>query len=186
MLTVARPGDFVLSRTNAPLVKVCLQLLRRGVRSCVKGRDVGKGILALVDKQHASSLPELLARVGAWFERESAKAMGIDDDKVAQERLDYVTDQADVVKVLAEDVSSLEELRAKLTTLFAEDGGHSVVCSSVHRAKGLESENVFMLVGTFRAGSLEEDNLSYVAITRSKQRLWRVTGFEPKRRAADC
>ena len=43
-----------------------------------------------------------------------------------------------------------------------------------------------MLVGTFRAGSLEEDNLSYVAITRSKQRLWRVTGFEPKRRAADC
>jgi superfamily I DNA/RNA helicase len=61
----------------------------------------------------------------------------------------------------------------------------SIMCSTVHRAKGLESENVFLLEGTFK-GLLEQDeegeeqNIVYVAVTRSKQRLWRVSGFERK------
>ena len=34
-------GDFVLSRKNAPLARVCLRLLRNGIRARIEGRDIG-------------------------------------------------------------------------------------------------------------------------------------------------
>jgi superfamily I DNA/RNA helicase len=54
------------------------------------------------------------------------------------------------------------------------DGG-CVVLSTVHKAKGLEWERVFMLKHTFgRWEGREEDNIMYVAITRSKSALMMV------------
>ena len=41
VLTEAKPGDFVLSRSNAPLLGLCLQFIKQGVRANIQGRDVG-------------------------------------------------------------------------------------------------------------------------------------------------
>jgi superfamily I DNA/RNA helicase len=46
-----------------------------------------------------------------------------------------------------------------------------ITCSSVHRAKGLEAERVFVLAKTLRTDNDEERNISYVAITRAKSSL---------------
>ena len=185
MVSLVAPKDFILSRTNAPLVKVCMALLQSGRRAYVKGRDIGKGIMTLVDRQGARDLEELEKFLRSWHARESEKAMKILDDKVAQERLDFVSDQLGVCLTIAEDVDTMEGFRAKLENLFRDDGGDAVVCSTVHRAKGLESANVFLLEGTFRGlddteKRGEEQNIVYVAVTRSKQRLWWVSGFETK------
>lgn len=185
MVALAAPKDFILSRTNAPLVKVCMSLLKRGQRAYVKGRDIGKGLMMLVDRQEARDLEELERFLRSWHEREVAKAMKIANDDVAQGRLDLIGDQLAVCLAIAEDVDSLEGFRLKLETLFRDDGGAAIMCSTVHRAKGLESENVFLLEGTFRGmedseKDSEEQNIVYVAVTRSKQRLWFVSGFERK------
>ena len=90
-------------------------------------------------------------------------------------------DVAGVVSALSEDVTTVSELRNKLSTLFVKEPGNSIVCSSTHKAKGLESRNVFLLSGTFqgkRSGETEERNLLYVAVTRSMNRLVWVSGFE--------
>ena len=182
MMTTVGPRDFVLSRTNAPLVKVCLGLLRAGKKANIKGRDIGKGILALINRQRAKNLEDLLTRLSAWHDREAKRAIANLTEKAAQNRLEFLDDQLAVVQTLAEDTDSLDDLRTKLTTLFADTDGTAIMCSTTHRAKGLESENVFLLEGTFRGrkgrNTDEEDNILYVAVTRSKQRLVWVSGFE--------
>jgi superfamily I DNA/RNA helicase len=141
--------------------------------------------MMLVDRQEARDLEELERFLRSWHEREVAKSMKIANDDVAQGRLDLIGDQLAVCLAIAEDVDSLEGFRLKLETLFRDDGGAAIMCSTVHRAKGLESENVFLLEGTFRGmedseKDSEEQNIVYVAVTRSKQRLWFVSGFERK------
>ena len=191
MVALAEPGDFILSRTNAPLIKICMTILRQGRKAYIRGRDIGKGILALVDRQGARDLVDLEERLRVWHSRESTRAMQIVDDDAAQARLDFVDDQLGVCLSLVEDVGSLKEFRVKLETGFSDAGGAAVMCSTVHKAKGLESENVFLLEGTFRGIGKEdevgeEQNIVYVAVTRSKQRLWWVSGFEKKARKREA
>ena len=48
MFREAREGDFVLSRTNAPLLKICLLFLRDGRRANIQGRDIGGKLAAML------------------------------------------------------------------------------------------------------------------------------------------
>ena len=56
-----------------------------------------------------------------------------------------------------------------------------VILSSVHKAKGLEWNRVWLLTETFRKGKgVEEDNIWYVAVTRAKQSLFLVGAGTPE------
>lgn len=181
LVTLAKPGDFILSRTNAPLVKICLSLLRAGKRASIRGRDIGKGIISLVDRQKARDLVSLAKKLSTWIDRETKRARASLKENAAEARIAYVQDAVGVISSLSEDVSTVAELRSKLGTLFVNEPGSGIVCSSTHKAKGLESPNVFVLTGTFtgkHSGEPEERNLLYVAVTRSMNRLVWVSGFE--------
>jgi hypothetical protein len=70
---------------------------------------------------------------------------------------------------LAEGAKSVEEIANKVRGLFEDDGlGEAglITCSSVHKAKGLEANRVFILMKTIRYHSQEERNIAYVAIDR--------------------
>jgi len=178
MIESARPADFILSRTNAPLVKICLSILRQGKKAIVRGRDLGRGIKSLVGRQKASDLPGLLGKLSDWKDRECKKAGRLPAKKMLA-RLDYVDDQFEVVEALARDCESLSGLKAMLDDLFSDNNvASSVICSTVHKAKGLESMNVYLLEDTFFKRKAkdddeqrEEENIMYVAVTRSKGRL---------------
>jgi len=181
LIHLAQPGDFILSRTNAPLVRVCLSLLRAGKSATIRGRDIGKNIVELVDRQKARDLVSLSKKLAVWVERESKRARASLTEGAAENRIAYVQDVVGVVSALCEDVATVAELRSKLYTLFVQEPGNSVICSSTHKAKGLEARNVYLLTGTFggkRSGETEERNLLYVAVTRSMNRLVWVSGFE--------
>jgi DNA helicase-2/ATP-dependent DNA helicase PcrA len=47
-IAMLKPGDMAICRVNAPLVSVAYSLIRRGIRPLVKGRDIGKGLKALI------------------------------------------------------------------------------------------------------------------------------------------
>jgi superfamily I DNA/RNA helicase len=174
----AREGDFVLSRTNAPLAGVCMALIRRGLSARIKGRELGNGLLLRLRQLQVKHFPDLEARVEEWRTEESARLAALDPD-LAAERLEALHDQADLLLALAEGLHSLPELEARIRALFVDDAERqAVMCSTVHRAKGLEAPRVFLLEGTFKSGKREEDNLRYVAITRAKAQLVWVEGFE--------
>ena len=78
----------------------------------------------------------------------------------------------------------MSEVSDKISRLFDDSDERSIVIiSTVHRAKGLEREDVFLLRSTFRVWldqmhlfdkPNEEANIAYVAATRSKKRLFIV------------
>lgn len=172
-LEASRSGDFILSRTNAPLASVCLALLRAGRPARIQGRDIGAGLSALVKKiaGRVVGIDGFLPRLAEWQSKEMRRLAALDaagKDVKALEQ--YVADQADTLTELAAGLSTVAELQARIGTLFA-DAGAGVVCSTVHKAKGLEADSVYVLSDTFKFNGPEEDNVRYVAITRAKRRL---------------
>lgn len=178
-LATAGAGDFILSRTNAPLVSCCLALLRRGQRAKIRGRDIGRGLVALVRDLRARSIPEFIARLGAHTEKEIVRVGKLTcREETKQTKIDALRDQQETLVALCEGLSGPKELQTRIEQLFEDAGinGH-VLLSSVHRAKGLEADRVFLIKKTFRDTSSEgeEANIRYVAITRAKKTLVWVT-----------
>ena len=184
LLEAAQPGDFVLSRKNAPLMPLCLAFLKRGVRARIEGRDIGAGLRAIVIKFKARSVPQFIERVQGWAAKQTARIEKLTDATAREDRLAQIEDQTEMLIALAEGCVSVEEILRRTDTLFGDSEGAppAIVCSSVHKAKGLEAERVFILVDTLRSGSREERNIFYVAVTRAKAHLtWVVDGEKQKR-----
>jgi superfamily I DNA/RNA helicase len=118
--------------------------------------------------------------VVAWRERELRKAKGLSAAARAARR-ERVTDDADMLIMLSEGCSGMAEMQGRIADLFDDSRAGdlpTIVCSSVHRAKGLEWDRVFILRDTLYPGnrrSTEEENIEYVAVTRAKSTLCWVT-----------
>ncbi len=179
MIVEAKPGDFILSRTNAPLVRACMALMKRGTRAKIRGRDIGKGIMTLIKKLGAETIEEMEMALKAWRENEVRRAYKKLPEEAAGERAAFVQDQEAILLSLSEGASTIAEVEDRCSRMFADDAEYgAVTCSSIHRAKGLEADNVYILRDTLRGGSIEEDNIRYVAITRAKKKLIWVSGID--------
>lgn len=172
-------GDFVLSRMNAPLVSVAMKLLRAGKRTQIAGKAIGQDLIDLVRRlnRSARSVPEFLTRLNGWTERELKRAAKGKNELAVQARMEEILDRAEMLKSLADDARSTREIEERIEALFTDDGlGQAgvITCSSVHRAKGLEADRVFVLAETLKTHNIEEENIHYVAATRAKTSLFMV------------
>jgi superfamily I DNA/RNA helicase len=143
-------GDYLLSRTNAPLIKVALTLIRNGKRARIEGRDIGAGLKSITKKlatgRAANSLPAWLEKLTNWEAKEAAKA----ERAGLSGKVDHIYDQGATLRALADGVSSVREIEARIDALFDDTGGVGsfITCSSVHKAKGLEADRVWILRDT--------------------------------------
>lgn len=178
-LEIYRPGDMVVCRFNAPLASVAYGLIRRGVKAVIRGRDIGQGLLSLVNKLRAKSVPELHEKLSAWENREIANISG---SRRAETLTATIQDRANCIRALSEGANDLSEVRAQIESVFSNfepDGRpkNAVVMSSIHRAKGLEAESVFWLHPDKQCkapqawAKRQEMNLKYVCVTRAKKTL---------------
>lgn len=182
LLEISGPGDFILSRVNAPLVSIAMKLLRSGKRTRIAGREIGKGLIALVRKLKGRSVPEFESKVTAWENKqimrlETKLAQAVNGRKRAiEDKIADIRDQADMLLSLSEGAKNVDQVVTRIESLFADDEEDDkaktmITCSSIHRAKGLEADRVFVLADTLRDWTQEERNLRYVAITRAKSEL---------------
>ncbi len=170
----AKPGDFIVSRKNAPLMALCLGFLKRGVRARIEGRDIGKALRETVSKFKADSVPRFIERVQGWAAKQGKKAAKLKGEEARQAKLDEINDQVQVLTALAEGCNSVGEILTRCDTLFGEvreETAPSVVLTSVHKVKGLEAGRVFVLADTVSTRNVEEQNIYYVAVTRAKLQL---------------
>lgn len=184
MRKMMQPGDFVISRSNAALVRECTAAIRAGIKSNIQGRDLGETLRALVQKSRADDVEELLAWVEDWKVREIEKRTKKDHDTQP------VVDRAECLVAFADGARSIGEVMRNIAVMFDEgDDTQRVVFSTTHRVKGLERKRVFVLRDTYlrpryvkdEFGSKvfmvpeEEQNLYYVAVTRAIEELYLVT-----------
>lgn len=171
----AKPGDFILSRKNAPLMTICLGLLRRGIRARIEGRDIAAGLRAIIKSVKAKSIPNFIEKVGTWAKKNIARAGKLTHEGARVNKIAVIEDQRDMLIALVEGCASVDEALNRIDTLFGDSelgvAFPTVVCSSVHRAKGLEADRVFILRSTLKNNSREESNIYYVAVTRAKNHL---------------
>lgn len=177
MMAQVKSGDAILSRKNAPLVSVCLRLLKAGKRARIEGRDIGANLLALLAKVRGkgsarNDLGRFLERLRDWRENELSKL-----PKEAEAKAEQICDKADTLEALADDLATVSELESRCRSLFEDSDKTStaaIVCSSVHKSKGLEWPTVYVLRDTLyskRGDAKEESNIVYVAVTRSQSEL---------------
>jgi superfamily I DNA/RNA helicase len=168
---LAKPGDFVISRKNAPLLSLCIGFLKRGTPAIIRGRkDVAQVLLSLIERSRAKTLDKLNEWVDKWESREIKRTTR----KNPEADTSNISDTAEAIRVLASDVESVSEIRAKIEVLFTDgDDARRIVLTSTHRAKGLERDRCIVLADTYRRGG-EESRLWYVAVTRAKHELYLV------------
>lgn len=169
-----KPGDMVICRCNAPLVKPAFALIRQGIKAIIRGRDIGTGLVSLVRKMKASSIIDLLAKLSEYKAKELAKLIAADKGTQAQ----ALEDKVETIVALADGVSSVGELENRITMIFQEET-EGVVFSSVHRAKGLEANRVYILnpelmphpMAKLPWEMVQEANIEYVALSRTQGEL---------------
>ena len=95
-------------------------------------------------------------------------------------QIQSLTDKHDCILALAGNVNTVGGLLDNIKEIFGEQGKKAgVVFSTIHKAKGLEAENVWILepqlmphpMATTPADRQQETNLCYVAITRAMKTL---------------
>jgi superfamily I DNA/RNA helicase len=173
-----QPNDLVLCRLTAPLIDACLELIARGTPATVRGRDIGKQLTKIVDQATDNgdkSWDRFIWHLDAYRTEQAAK-LGDDDEK-----LQSLEDRVNAVRRCYQEwqSASADAFKVRLEGLF-NDKDSIITLSTIHRAKGLEAERVFILRPDKLPLQLrnpqqwqteQEWNLRYVALTRSKHYL---------------
>lgn len=177
-LPTMKDGDLVICRINAALVSCAYALIKRGIKATIRGRDIGKGLIDLIDKLGANSIPDLIRKLDAYRAIEQARLEAKGNRESA---IQAMNDKCDTLVELTEGMPDLGALQARISTIFDDKTRTGVILSTVHRAKGDEAETVYILKPelmplkvTQEWEQQQEENIQYVAYTRSKQNLYFV------------
>jgi len=174
------PGDLVLCRINAPLVETC----RQRIPAQVLGRDVAGKLASDAGKVFKLGLADWRAKLNRFEAREVASILRTKLPSDVTEKMVYRRyDELACLRAVTEDAvqggaTTPAELKKRIDSLFGNANG-MVTHSTVHKAKGKEAENVFILLPHLmplpNAGTPEEqeaeDCVRFVAVTRAKRKL---------------
>lgn len=183
-----RNGDFVLCRTNVPLVQNAFRFIRAGRRVVIIGRDIGAGLINLLNKllkpeqgSDEVSMTLLENRIIAWQTIETREENSKEHPN--ENKLIMIADKAACLLEFVRACQTPNEVRDRIISLFSDNGDKSsrVTFSSIHRAKGLEAKRVWFLMphngqcphpmSTTPWQLEQESNLLYVGITRAIEEL---------------
>lgn len=185
MLDKIRPGDFVLSRTNADLVTLAVRAWLTNKQVNIKGgKELLDPIMSIMDRLTLTSLAAFGNSLGQWHAEQTKAAEQADSSWS-----DLIDDWHQLIHQVGHLVGP-DRLEAVLRGIFDQpvkpvwsiEDSESICFSTVHRVKGLEADRVFLLEYSFKQHrgippekiTREEWNIEYVAITRAREELYWV------------
>lgn len=186
-----KPGDMVLCRNTAPLVGLMTRLLKKNKNCFIRGGEaIKENLIHLVEESKADIIdrqcltfdglfPFLYNKIHAKIKdlciREGLEVEEAIEHQAVQEMLDTLQ----CLSVLSEGVVKTEALANRIMDTFKGDMSDAIQLSTVHKAKGLEADNVYILMPSLMPSKYakldwekaNERNIQYVAFTRAKKTL---------------
>jgi superfamily I DNA/RNA helicase len=172
-----KPGDFILSRTNVALVQRCVALMSKDVPVAILGKSYGGELLELIKRSGAHCIEALQLYLRDLLRQEQRRLSASQPHVFAA-----VSDKIATLSAFCYFFDDLKVVEDRIHRLFSDVLPENVVtCSTIHRAKGLERDRVWLLIYTFnskREKTVEEEqeelNLKYVGMTRARSELYLV------------
>ena len=197
-----KDGDMVLCRNNAPLLELYEKFIRRGKKCHIIGKDIGENLKSMVAD---TGEKELYGDNGEGvFTSLYEKLVGLRDRVMKDNSVDEQTafnsakvldlfDKIRALEVIGENCCTIQELNERIDTIFAEERTEGISLSTVHKAKGLENDRVFIACDSLMPSKSahlpweveQEKNLQYVAYTRAKTYLGFLSEEEFKTRGGE-
>jgi DNA helicase-2/ATP-dependent DNA helicase PcrA len=187
----------VLCRNTRPLVSAAYELIQRYIPCHVEGRDIGIGLLKLVDRWRGLPLKTMRDRLDDYASAEIARL----ESKNKRMKAAALTDKVETINVLLSMLdanATFRDFERQVLDLFGDTPedrkGRGITLSTIHKAKGREWDTVYLyhrdklMPSQYAKQDWElgqELNLCYVAVTRAKKKLVEVFedptfGAEPK------
>lgn len=198
----AQPGDLVISRKNKWLAECVLSLAKAGIPVYMEDKAMVDDIKKIITKSKCTSIRGLKTHlekmIVSYHEKikklAKKKAESVEDNEKKVEEVADTSSKIDNINFLDAILKSYVASGKSLSTstdiftnyitklLNTAPSPDCVRICSVHKAKGLEAENVFVLnegkiAYDFRQSkeqNIQEKNLSYISMTRAKNGLYLV------------
>lgn len=174
-----RPGALILSRKVAPLTPLLINLIKDGIDAVIRGDSIAgllKSYSKSVGKVEKFSMDEFGIHLSEWASKRVRRFKGA----AKQDFLDVVDALSFVYG--QSGAETLDDLLDEIDMVFnRKETDYSVVLSSIHKAKGGESQVVFVLdsdslpltwEGQLTHEFQQEENCKYVALSRSREFLY--------------
>lgn len=178
--------DGIICRNNAPLVPLAFHLIRKGIACKIEGKDIGARLAKYAFKWKEQPLGTFQVKFDSYMEDQIAAAM----EKKNNAKLANLEDDRDTINALIARCYEIgkttsNDLKHLILNMFSDSEAGKVrtdilTLSSIHKSKGLEWKNVYVLgfnqLIPSRYATLDwmleqESNLKYVAITRAMEKL---------------
>lgn len=177
-------GDMILCRVNAPLVALCMKYIAEGTKAYVKGKDVGANLINMIQKTKCRKISDAIVKIEKEGKKIVAKIVRKQKCSEADARNEsiYVSfeDKLSAIEVLSANLEMSDAVCRRIESIFKDSDRSGICLSSVHKSKGLESDNVYILLKEkfYNKYAMKIDwmaeqeiNLVYVAYTRAKHKL---------------
>lgn len=177
--------DGIICRNNAPLVPIAFSLIRKGIPCRIEGKDIVERLTKYTRKWKDRGIEDFFGKFNEWIDKQIESFMEKkNSNKVGTLEDDKNTMNAIIEHCMSKKMETVYALRTFIEDLFIDSDGELrtdiLTLSSVHKSKGLEWDNVYVLgfnqfmpspYATKEWMLTQEDNLKYVAITRAKSKL---------------
>jgi len=189
-LDAVKDGDMILCRNNAPLVQIYNEFLKLGKKSFIRGKDIGNNLKSIVNSTKQDVLNADCKEDGVFVRlyddlfvsrNKLMEKFDIDADTAMNSpQIQNKLDMINALEILAEGINKSEEIIEKIDEIFPKrDKKDGISLSTIHKAKGLEANNVFIACESLMPSKSakknweirQEYNLMYVAYTRAKHTL---------------
>lgn len=183
-------GDMLLCRNNAPLIQAYNMFLKIGKKAYIRGKELGTNLKTAVKTTKKDELNTTCEKDGVFARlyddmfttrNNLMNKFGIDSETAMKSQV--IENKLDIIKaleILSENINTREELITRIDDIFSKKNkNEGVSLSTVHKAKGLEADNVYILCDSLMPSKSakkewevqQEHNLMYVAYTRAKNTL---------------
>jgi hypothetical protein len=170
-------GAMVLCRRNAGLIKPCFQLLKKGRKAIIKGKDIGEGLISTINQIQQGDMSMIQFLDAAEVYRAEKISAIMERKRPSETQIEMVDDTHSAIVALAENCHSVSDLKTRISDIFSDGTTQGVTLSSMHKSKGLEADHVVIVqADKIRLNNermtaedhIQERNLEYVAKSRAK------------------